>query len=54
MWNHIVSPPDNLRFYKYSDSSAEHQVPQKDVDLDENKTTLFEPKLKKDKLMRVP
>ena len=54
MWNRIVSPPDNLRFYKYSDSSAEHQGPQKEVNLDENKTTLFEPKIKKDKLMRVP
>lgn len=41
MWHKLGSPPDNLRFYKYSDHSAEQERLFRDINLEQNRTTLF-------------
>ena len=46
MWNNLASPPENFRYYKFTDNSAEAQRPVREINLEENKTTLF---IKKDK-----
>ena len=46
MWNNLASPPENFRYYKFSENSNEQLRPVKDINLEENKTTLFQPKIK--------
>ena len=54
MWNNLASPPENFRYYKFSDNSNEQLRPIKDINLEENKTTLFQPKIKDKTLLKVP
>ena len=44
MWHELASPPENFRYYKFTDNSAEHGCLTKDVDLEENRTCLFQPR----------
>lgn len=54
MWNNLASPPENYRYYKFTDNSEDQPHPSRDVNLEENRTTLFEPKVRNDKLRSVP
>lgn len=33
MWQNLASPPENLRYYKFSESPADPQRPNRDVNL---------------------
>jgi hypothetical protein len=41
MWNQLSSPPENFRFYKFSDLSQERDAEIKCINFDENRTNLF-------------
>lgn len=53
MWNNLASPPENFRYYKFSENSNEQLKPVKDINLEENKTTLFQPKIKDKNFLKV-
>lgn len=42
MWHNLGSPPENFRFYKFSETSNEKGQIFKNIDLQENKTCLFQ------------
>ena len=54
LWNKITSPPQNLLNYKLSDNSADQHKIYRDVNIDENRTTLFQPKIKEEKQKNTP
>jgi hypothetical protein len=50
MWETLSSPPENFRFYKFSEHSNEKDGGFRHIDLEENKTNLFQ----SDNLSSVP
>jgi hypothetical protein len=41
MWQQLGSPPENFRFYKFSDNSNEKVQEMRKINFEENKTALF-------------
>jgi len=50
MWHELASPPENYRFYKFTDHSHEKQYPTPTLDLSQQRKQLFT----KDPLKSVP
>ncbi len=42
MWHKLGSPPENFRYYRFSDTSNEKNQEMQKIDFDENRTSLFQ------------
>ena len=42
MWDTLGSPPENFRFYKFTDHSGEKEAMVQNIDLEENRKNLFQ------------
>jgi hypothetical protein len=41
MWDTLGSPPENFRFYKFSEHSDDKELLCRSIDLEEDRTNLF-------------